>query len=175
VSRVAPGPDPPSPAADAQAPYVRVAVVGIIGRDGGADGTDGIGDPSATRWLLLHRVQPFDAWDPPGGRMEAGEDLVAAVRREVWEETGLDVEVAGPCYAFLTFYKGERLLAVSMACRAPGDPDRIRLEPEGAAGWQWATGQEWESLAAGGRSSWDAGDVKKATGSAAALWEAIEG
>jgi 8-oxo-dGTP pyrophosphatase MutT (NUDIX family) len=175
VSRVAPGPDPPSPAADAEAPYVRVAVVGIIGRDDGANGTDGIGDPSATRWLLLHRVQPFDAWDPPGGRMEAGEDLVAAVRREAWEETGLDVEVAGPCYAFLTFYKGERLLAVSMACRPSGDPDRIRLEPEGAAGWQWVAGQEWESLAAGGRSSWDASDVKKATRSAAALWEAIEG
>ena len=56
------------------------------------------------------------------------------------EETGLAVEVAGPCYAYLTFYKGERLLAVSMACRPTGDPDAIRLEPDGADAWRWATG-----------------------------------
>jgi 8-oxo-dGTP pyrophosphatase MutT (NUDIX family) len=164
---MASGCDLSGPAADPHAPYVRLAVVGLIARDRGPV------DASATRWLLLHRVQPFDAWDPPGGRMEAGEDLVAAVRREVREESGLDVEVWGPCYAFLTFYRGERLLAVSMACRPSGDPDRIRLEPEGVAGWQWVTEQEWESLAAEGRSSWEASDVKKATGSATALWEAV--
>lgn len=51
------------PAADPRAPYVRLAVVGLICRAGGGD------DP---RWLLLHRTRPFEAWDPPGGRMEAG-------------------------------------------------------------------------------------------------------
>jgi 8-oxo-dGTP pyrophosphatase MutT (NUDIX family) len=32
-------------------------------------------------------------WDLPGGRPEAGEDRRAALKREVLEETGLDVEV----------------------------------------------------------------------------------
>jgi len=164
------------PAADPQAPYVRLAVVGLIGRayeggdaERGADGPSGAAD---ARWLLLHRIQPFEAWDPPGGRMEAEEDLVQAVTREVQEETGLPVEVGGPCYAFLTFYEGERLLAVSMACRPSGDPDAIRLEAGGAASWRWATTEEWRQLAAAGLSSWDPADVNKATSMVAALWEA---
>ncbi len=153
------------PAADPQAPYVRVAVVGLICRPDGDE----------LRWLLLHRTQPFEAWDPPGGRMEAGEDLTAAVTREIQEETGLAVEVAGPCYAFLTFYKGERLLAVSMACRAAGDPDAIRLEEDGPEEWLWATGAEWQESASKGLSSWDPADVKKAMRAVAAVWEATEG
>ena len=106
--------------------------------------------------------------------MEAGEDLVQAVKREVEEETGLTVEVAGPCYAFLAFYQGERLLAVSMACRPAGDPDAIRLEPGGAGEWRWATGREWEALAVARLSSWDPKDVKKATRAVAAVWEVEE-
>ncbi len=173
-----------SPAADPRAPYARLAVVGLICRTdvGGAGaagdpgtGTCGVTPANGSRWLLLRRVHPFEAWDPPGGRMEAGEDLVAGVRREVLEETGLTVDVAGPCYAFLTFYQGERLLAVSMACRPASDPDVVRLEPGGAVGWRWVTGQEWGSLAAAGVSSWNAGDVKKATKAVAAVWEAVRG
>ena len=171
------------PAADRDAPYARLAVVGLIRRtdaagaagparaagQGGQKG--GAGEP---RWLLLHRTQPFEAWDPPGGRVEAGEDLVRAAKREVEEEAGLAIDVAGPCYAFLTFYKGERLLAVSMACRPAGDPDDIRLEPDGTDDWRWATGAEWEELAVGRLTSWALKDVKKATGAVAAVWEAEE-
>jgi 8-oxo-dGTP pyrophosphatase MutT (NUDIX family) len=164
------------PAADPRAPYVRVAVVGLICRaaEGGGAGRES-GNVADVRWLLLHRTQPFEAWDPPGGRMEAGEDLVGAVTREVEEETGLVVEVGGPCYAFLTFYKGERLLAVSMACRPSSDPDAVRLESDGAAGWRWVSAQEWEQLAAKSLSSWDPADVKKATRTVAAVWEAERG
>ena len=173
---------PAGPAADRNAPYVRLAVVGLIrrteeGKSPGGEPAGRRGSPKVgaePRWLLLHRTQPFEAWDPPGGRGEAGEDLVQAVKREVEEETGLAVEVAGPCYAFLTFYKGERLLAVSMACRPAGDPDDIRLEPDGTDGWRWATGAEWEDLAVGRLTSWALKDVKKATGAVAAVWEAEE-
>lgn len=47
------------------------------------------------RLLLVRRAHPPDAgrWSIPGGRVEPGEDDGAAVRREVLEETGLDVVV----------------------------------------------------------------------------------
>ena len=46
------------------------------------------------RILLVQRGRPPSAgsWSIPGGRVEEGETLAAALRREVAEETGLDVE-----------------------------------------------------------------------------------
>jgi len=44
------------------------------------------------RVLLVHR-QDYDLWNLPGGALEDFESSVDAVRREVKEETGLNVEV----------------------------------------------------------------------------------
>jgi len=62
---------------------VRVACVGAIVSDG-----DG-------RIVVVRRGQAPSRglWSLPGGRVEAGETLAQAVRREVKEETGLDVDV----------------------------------------------------------------------------------
>ena len=45
--------------------------------------------------LMVKRATPpaQGLWTVPGGRVELGEYMVDAVRREVREETGLDVEV----------------------------------------------------------------------------------
>ncbi len=43
------------------------------------------------RILLAHR-RDIDWWNLPGGGMESGETVEEAVRREVLEETGLEVE-----------------------------------------------------------------------------------
>jgi 8-oxo-dGTP diphosphatase len=47
--------------------------------------------------LMVRRAQEpaRGLWTIPGGRVEAGEYLAQAVRREVREETGLEVEVGG--------------------------------------------------------------------------------
>ena len=45
--------------------------------------------------LALIRKHPFppDIWRPPGGGVKPGEDFVAAVEREAFEETGLQIEL----------------------------------------------------------------------------------
>jgi 8-oxo-dGTP diphosphatase len=52
--------------------------------------------------LLVNGDSHKDFWCAPGGRTEFGEDLKTAVRREVKEETGLDVLV-GHAFAVSEF------------------------------------------------------------------------
>jgi 8-oxo-dGTP diphosphatase len=54
--------------------------------------------PDRARMLIVHNVG--GTWSPPGGGVEPGEYLEAALHREMYEETGLEVRI-------------ERLLAVS--------------------------------------------------------------
>ena len=64
---------------------VRVPCVGAVVRD------------ESGRILVVRRARPPSEglWSIPGGRVEPGETLVEAVRREVREETGLDIDVEG--------------------------------------------------------------------------------
>jgi 8-oxo-dGTP pyrophosphatase MutT (NUDIX family) len=66
------------------------------------------------RRVLLFRFTPDDRpplWCTPGGAVDPGESYEAAARRELWEETGLDMD-CGPQVAqrtidFLTFERVE--------------------------------------------------------------------
>ncbi len=46
--------------------------------------------------VLLRLHDKYNIWIAPGGHIDPGEDVNEAVKREVWEEVGLDVELIGP-------------------------------------------------------------------------------
>jgi NAD+ diphosphatase len=58
------------------------------------------------RYLALRRAHPpcEGAWDLPGGFVEAGEPPAGAIRREIAEETGLQVELLGVIGAYTSVY-----------------------------------------------------------------------
>lgn len=70
----------------------------IIGNRVGKDGKLGVGcsasifDSEREKILLIRRADN-GKWAVPGGYMEAGESFSEACKREVWEETGLEIHV----------------------------------------------------------------------------------
>lgn len=73
-------------------PDLAVGAVVLVGPDGGPAMAE---QRQAVRVLLVSRRNPPNqgTWSFPGGRVERGERLVEAVRREVLEETGVAVNV----------------------------------------------------------------------------------
>jgi ADP-ribose pyrophosphatase YjhB (NUDIX family) len=72
---------------------------------------------SAGKLLLIQESKPDfrDQWNLPGGRLEPGESLQAAARREVLEEAGIEVRLTG-------------LLALDQRMLEPElGPDRLRV------------------------------------------------
>lgn len=118
--------------------------------------------------LLLQKRDDFRVWGQPGGGLEAGEDLLECVRREVLEETGVEVEPQALVAIHYRRWLGKDILVLTFECQPVGGTLRISTEtvavdyfaldalPEpmaplqrerlqdcldGRAGTQWATQQ----------------------------------
>lgn len=55
--------------------------------------------------VLMQKVQDNPFYCLPGGRVELGESSIEAVRRELEEELGFDVEVEKPLFLLENFFK----------------------------------------------------------------------
>ena len=74
--------------------------------------------------VLVRRKHPPPGWALPGGFVEAGESVAAAARRELQEETGLDVELAELFHVYADPARDPRgpTLSVVFIGRARGFP-----------------------------------------------------
>lgn len=93
---------------------------------------DGAGD------ILLVQRSPRSAtnpgrWEPPGGKVEAGERFDVALHREVREETGLEIVLDGPLGVAEQGLPGLRAIQLVMGARATGGDLRVSDEHVAAA------------------------------------------
>ena len=98
------------------------------------------------RALIIRRAnEPYKGqWSIPGGRVEIGESLADALRREMREETGLDVEVGPLIEVFERIHReGDRVryhfVIVDYLCRCVGGTLCAADDAEDAV---WVTSEE---------------------------------
>ena len=103
-----------------ETPKHSVSVAGIVVREDG-------------RILAIQR-RDNQHWEPPGGVLELNETFEAGVRREVLEETGIDVEVQRLTGVYKNLCRG--IVALVFRCKPLAQPTRSTEEARSIA---WLT------------------------------------
>jgi ADP-ribose pyrophosphatase YjhB (NUDIX family) len=92
--------------------------------------------------LMIRTHKWSDLWGIPGGKIKWGESSEDALRREIKEETGLDIEeiefvLVQDCIHSKEFYRDAHFILLNYACRCVGRPE-VRLNEE-AREFRWVT------------------------------------
>lgn len=91
--------------------------------------------------VLAVRRADNDHWEPPGGVLELDETIHEGLRREVFEETGLEVEAERLTGVYKNMSRG--IVALVFRCRAVGGAPAATAE---AVELRWLTGDECREL-----------------------------
>ena len=100
------------------APRHIVAVMGLVRAAAGS--------------ILLVRTH-LRGWEPPGGQVEQGEDLVSALEREILEESGCAVRVGRLVGVYSNIAAPEKLMLTFLCEHLNGEPTPSAETPE--VGW----------------------------------------
>lgn len=96
------------------------------------------------RVLLVKRMNPPYTFAPPGGRLNVGEDPETGLRREVREETGLEIELLGLAHYWYGSMDGAKPELLCMNFLAESAEEDVRLSDEHSAS-VWASRADIES------------------------------
>ena len=80
------------------------------------------------KFLLLKRANKPYIWGPPGGKLRIDEDPTHGLKREVLEETGLQIFVFQPVTTWFGSFNGVPLLSIDFLCRS--EQNRVSLSHE---------------------------------------------
>lgn len=105
-----------------------------------------------SKFLLCRSHKWDDKWVIPGGHIERGEAMETALRREIYEETGLeirDIRLIGikECIGSGTFYREEHFIFIDYICRT--DTTDVVLNDE-AEEYAWVSFDRLDEYPLGG-------------------------
>lgn len=78
--------------------------------------------------LLLHRTHTPLCWGPPGGELNENESFTAGIKREVFEETGLECTVVMPIDTWQGLHDNTPIQSITFICEC--NTSRVTLSKE---------------------------------------------
>lgn len=107
------------------------------------------------KYLLLRRTHPYEGkreqeWEIPGGRIDPGEPTIDALRREIQEETGLELDKIKRVLAAQDIQRipGRHTVRITylVTCKSPNKKISLDvLGPTGHDDYRWMTLPELEN------------------------------